>query len=346
VKIIFKSKKTLKNSKESPVVLYRGKEIVGDLLSSFGDSLKETRLTAALGYILSGYPDGFLKRYGFSGVVTRVLIEHVQGPDRTDIVLETTKGYLVIEAKTISNDPAKQINRYYKRFRRLGKPFFPIALVPYGQEAKQSGKIYYLPWGELAKFLDSSEFKKRLPIAQKFMLGEVLKYMERHGLIRDKAPKEIYAREINDEQSLDLFLKHHLYQCEFEKKTQLNQANYFAPHFGEKIESWHSGIRQGISYVSRIETVVVIESREEYRDAILKFHGKTYFKKHQKEMMYPVKKNGRLVLSLVFVEEPKLVFNPPIVKEYLQKGKGWLSKQAYSFDDFFKAMHREYIFEK
>jgi hypothetical protein len=35
--------------------------------------------------------------------------------------------------------------------------------------------------------------------------------------------------------------------------------------------------------------------------------------------------------------EPRLVFNPSIRKERLQKGKGWLSRRFFSFDELFAA---------
>jgi len=41
--------------------------------------------------------------------------------------------------------------------------------------------------------------------------------------------------------------------------------------------------------------------------------------------------------TFLFLDEPRLVFNPSIKKEKLQKGKGWLSKRVFSFDTFFEA---------
>jgi hypothetical protein len=36
-------------------------------------------------------------------------------------------------------------------------------------------------------------------------------------------------------------------------------------------------------------------------------------------------------------EQPRLVFNPPISKDLLQKGKGYLSRRTFSFDELFDA---------
>ena len=41
--------------------------------------------------------------------------------------------------------------------------------------------------------------------------------------------------------------------------------------------------------------------------------------------------------SLLFLVSPRLAFNPPVKKETLQKGSGWLSKRFLSFDELFSA---------
>lgn len=45
--------------------------------------------------------------------------------------------------------------------------------------------------------------------------------------------------------------------------------------------------------------------------------------------------------SLVVLAPPRLVFHPPIEKRYLQRGKGWLSRRTFSFDDLFVAWHHQ-----
>jgi hypothetical protein len=39
--------------------------------------------------------------------------------------------------------------------------------------------------------------------------------------------------------------------------------------------------------------------------------------------------------------QPRLVFNPPIGKKYLQPGSGFLIKHFFFFDDLFKAWQRQ-----
>ena len=42
---------------------------------------------------------------------------------------------------------------------------------------------------------------------------------------------EIYAREINEPITLALFIKGHIYGCNYEKRNKVVRAQYFAPHF-------------------------------------------------------------------------------------------------------------------
>ncbi len=58
---------------------------------------------------------------------------------------------------------------------------------------------------------------------------------------------------------------------------------------------------------------------------------KQYFDIIHREWTWKDKK----LRSMLFLGEHRLVFNPAINKENLQKGKGWLSKRTFSFDELF-----------
>jgi len=155
-----------------------------------------------------------------------------------------------------------------------------------------------------------------------------------------KESVEIYAREINEGKTLTLFLKSHLYGCNYEKGSRLPEARYFAPHFGQNIAANYPGIQVGISYIARIQTVEVVESWQDLIDIIKTVRGATWLRKH-KIFLDPIHKawnwNHGEKRYFLFLGTPRLVFNPSIGKEYLQKGKGWLSKRFYSFDSLFEA---------
>lgn len=56
---------------------------------------------------------------------------------------------------------------------------------------------------------------------------------------------EIYTREINVPETLDLFLKCRLYGCRHEPHSRLAEAHYFAPHFGRAVAQSRLSIRRG-----------------------------------------------------------------------------------------------------
>ena len=79
-------------------------------------------------------------------------------------------------------------------------------------------------------------------------------------MIQTNKSVEIYAREVNNEETLALFLKAQMYGCRYEKSSRLAEAHYFAPHFGQQIARNHPGVRVGISYIASIERVEVVET--------------------------------------------------------------------------------------
>lgn len=68
-------------------------------VGAFGASLRETRLMALLGSLIALEPEPFLNLFGFSGTARSVRLENRHQDDRSDILVETTAGTGVIEAK-------------------------------------------------------------------------------------------------------------------------------------------------------------------------------------------------------------------------------------------------------
>ena len=82
----------------------------------------------------------------------------------------------------------------------------------------------------------------------------------------------------------------------------------------------------------------MVETFEELGDVAAVVRGGHWYRAH-KQLIAPVEswgwKDARR--SFLFLGTPRLVFNPPVKKEKLQKGKGWLSKRFLSFDTLFDA---------
>src|SRR3989338_4174464 len=107
------------------IELLRGGSLVSTLVGAFGGSLRETRLTALLGYLIALVPDPFCVLFGFRGKARSVRLEHRHENDRSDIVVETTAGKGVVEAKIGSADPFEQSRKYGGRLTALFTDHIP-----------------------------------------------------------------------------------------------------------------------------------------------------------------------------------------------------------------------------
>ena len=164
-------------------------------------------------------------------------------------------------------------------------------------------------------------------------------------MIKDTESLEIYAREINEPVTLRLFMHGHMYVCDYDKNNKVVRAQYFAPHFGERIARQQPGIFQGVSYVAQIEEVIYAETWAEFKTEVCEKRGKAWWNNHAEIMdnMHRQKEwrwNETSARTFLLLGEPRLAFNPPIRKENLQSGKGFLSRRFFSFDDLFAAWGR------
>jgi hypothetical protein len=312
------------------IPIFRGGSVVSSLGNSFGGSLRETRLTATIGYLISLAPKPFLNLFNIREIPTEINLELSEDNGRSDIQLVTRKGTVVIEAKTELIDPLKQALRYNAKWR--------ILLTNYCAGSYVSGKkARYITWQNIADVC--AGLCKNHDYRVKFLSYDLITYLKEHKMIKRDDIIEIYAREINEEKTLALFLHGRLYGCDYERGSKLTEANYFAPHFGQSIANSHPGISTGISYVAKIESIEIAESVEDVKSVIRKNRGKAWLKKNL-DIVQPILdgwswKNVRR--NFLFLGEPRLVFNPAVKKEQLQKGKGWLSKRYLTFDELFKA---------
>jgi hypothetical protein len=303
--------------------------MVSSILGSFGSSLRETRMTAMLGYLIALAPTEFAALFGIRGKVLSIILEANHEQDRSDIQILTTEGALVIEAKRDAADPLPQVVKYPALKHILLTNFRP------GKRERGLKRVRYVNWSQVALTLG------RLAQSQsgitKFLSQDFKNYLEEHRLIRSKDSVEIYAREINEEITLNLFLKARMYVCDYQRGSRLPEALYFAPHFGKSIAYTHPGVNPGISYVARIENIEVVDGWEQLLQATASFRSKPWLKKHigYLEGIHRIWKWEGEKRSILYLGEPRLVFNPPVKKENLQAGKGWLSKRTFSFDDLF-----------
>jgi hypothetical protein len=202
--------------------------------------------------------------------------------------------------------------------------------------------LHYKTWPGVSQHLETIARRSRNAYV-KSLAKELVRYMNEHRLVRSNDSLEIYAREINEEVSLDMFLDAHIYGCGYQKEGgRISRAAYFAPCFGQYIARLRPGVFSGFSYVAKIEAIETTTDWHSYRDVVSKHRGKLWMKKH-KELLdalhrhkdWSWKKEDRRTIA--FLGTPRLVFNPPVNKDLLQKGKGFLSRNTFSFDELFNA---------
>ena len=316
------------------VTLYRGGTNVSSLLGAFGSSLRETRLTAMLGYLISLSPAEFSRAFGLKGTILFVSIEANHQRDRADIYLKTSRYNVVVEAKRDATDPSIQALKYPADKRVLITNYIPSMRQRSARGAK------YINWKDIGIILNSlaRSSSSRLKVASQ----DLRKYLEVHMMIRTRESTEIYAREINEDITLNLFLKGRIYGCNYQRNSRLPEALYFAPHFGNSIAQAHPGVKQGVSYIARIEAVEVVASWEQLLEVAKDHRGGQWLNKHRSYLEGIHKKWhwGKQRRSFLFLGEPRLIFNPPVKKDNLQKGKGFLSKRTFSFDQLFEAWNK------
>lgn len=313
----------------SSVPLLRAGQVVSTLTGAFGQALRETRITAILGYLVALNPSSFERLFGLRGDVRNVGVETRHEDGRSDVLVETSLGRWVIEAKLDASDPLQQTKRY-------GAKYSVLLCFRRTAPSQMRAGVRYVHWEDLAL-----ELRRRQGVGasmQKLVSRDLLQYLEDKNVVRKHEAVEIYAREINEETTLRLFLKATLYGCDYKAGSRLTEARYFAPHFGQRVSNEYPGVTTGISYVSKVEGMQTVSTWRELKEALIEERGKIWFNKHE-EFVLPLHRQWKWPKSRTFLllGEPRLVFNPPVRKENIQSGRGYLSKQFLSFDELFEA---------
>ena len=118
--------------------LTRANQDVGSFLSVLG-SLRETRLTAVLGFLVSRFPLEFGPALGFRPSPTdEIAVEETEAGDRYDVLIQQSGETHVIEGKIGPTQRTDQLLRYVRSVRRTrGRPP-ALTVVDDGSEFRQS----------------------------------------------------------------------------------------------------------------------------------------------------------------------------------------------------------------
>ena len=315
------------------IELLRGGSVVSSFAGAFGRALRETRLTAILGYLIALEPEPFCKLFGFRGRPLSVSLEARHASDRSDILIKTTGGVGVIEAKITATDPFRQVRKYPADWR--------VLLTEYAASGKQKRLrgVKYLRWQSLEETLQRLGRSPSNPV--RYVSLDLLSYLREHGMIKKPESVEIYARDINDEAQLNLFFDAQMYQCPYDKGRLLAEAFYFSPYFCRKVVFRLARVQVGISYIAKIEHVEVVETWRELLQRVREVRKKPWLDGHLRCLRrtlhgldWPRKR------SFLFLSKPRLAFDPPVVKKDIGINAGFLGKRVFSFDNLFAAQHR------
>jgi hypothetical protein len=321
------------------VELLRAGSVVSSFAGAFGASMRETRVTAILGYLIALRSQPFCRAFGVGGTIESVRIEARHNLDRSDILIESTDGLAVIEAKIGAADPFKQSKKYPAKWRILITQYLPTL------NQKTIAGVQYWRWREIAELIreNAAEFSKS---DVRFVSDDLITYLKEYNMISDDEAAEIYARDLNSDETADFFLKGHLYGCPYAKTGRLSELKYFAPYFGRKVSDSHPGLQEGISYIAKIISVQVAETAEDFMRIATEVRKKTTFRGEQQYVEDFAKWffEKRKRYSCAFLSIPRLAFNPPIQKPFLQDGRGFLNRHYYLFDEFYQAWGGKEIF--
>lgn len=315
-------------------VIIRSNNGKSDLLSSMGSDLKETRITGFLGYLLSLRPTNLLKLFQIKDErIISVQIERKLKSQRCDIIVRTSAVDYIIEAKLFYEDPTPQLLKQKLEYKNISQSEIKLIGITNNKSIENS-KAAIFDWNDIYNCLNDSQ-----SIKIKILCEELKLHLENNGLVKIDTP-DIYAREVADLTSLNMFLKAQIYYCPYMKSSKIEKCKYFAPHFSKNIIKISPGINYGISYVAKICGIEYVENIDDLKKVVFQ-----HIKANKLRSLFPevsdIVKNinipSKKAQILLLLNKPHLLFNPPIQKDKLQEGSGWLSKQYFSFEDFFEA---------
>jgi hypothetical protein len=333
----------------STLRLSRAHREVGSFLSVLG-SLRETRLTAVLGFLVSRFPEEFGPLLGFRPLpADEISVEETDGGERYDVLVRRSGETHIIEGKIGPTQRVDQLLRYIKSIRRSHGRRPALTVVDDGSEFCQSRhrafqkveqqvkSLRFVTWSQVAAVCSVIATKRRNQIADPVgvaIAGEMATHLKENNMTTD-------LRDVSDTYSVQLYFRHNVYKCQskFYKSAQRNL--YFAPYFTRKMADAISQdnlvpVGEGISFVSRIGKVQVIDTQ----DVLAYFKASKHPK--PKEAAELIRKSHRAKeVLLMTLGEPRLMFVSPVTKAKLTRvipfGTGAMGSRSCSFDDLLAA---------
>jgi len=208
---------------------------------------------------------------------------------------------------------------------------------------QQVKAMNFVSWTEVANVCQSIAIKNKnrqtnptgSVIAQEFAshLKETNMAKEEH--------REIYLRDVSSSDSIELYFRHKIYRCQSNFFNSARQNLYFAPYFTRQMADQISEtnlvpIGEGLSFVSRIKLIHVIDTRDVR--GFLKEHNHPDAVRAAEIIR---KKHRAKEVLMLMLGEPRLIFVSPVTKAKLAKklsfGTGAMGSRSCTFDDLLSA---------
>ena len=148
---------------------------------------------------------------------------------------------------------------------------------------------------------------------------------------------EISLRDVSDIHSVRLYFKHRIYKCQSKYYKSAHRNLYFAPYFTRSMAQRISGenlvpVGEGISFVSRVEAVQVVERRD--LRSFLK-EGRHAAPEEAADVIGRGIRGGEILL--MSLGEPRHLFVSPVTKAKLGFGQGLMGSRSCTFDRLLEA---------
>ncbi len=285
-----------------------------------------------------------------------ICVEETDEGDRYDVLIRRSGESHIIEGKIGPAQKLDQLLRYIQSLRHKRGRRPALTVVDDGSEFRHSRQrafeaversvkaLKFVTWTDVAKVCCDIARKRRNQIADPTgvtIAQELAIHLKENGMTAEAQP-EIYLRDVSSFDSVQLYFRHHLYKCQSNFYNSARRNLYFAPYFtrhmADKISEGNLvPVGEGISFVSRVKSVQVIDTRD-----VLEF---------LKDLQHPnaveaakiVRKNhdGKEVLMMM-LGEPRLMFISPVTKAKLTAksfpfGQGTMGSRSCTFDDLLAA---------
>lgn len=155
---------------------------------------------------------------------------------------------------------------------------------------------------------------------------------------------EIYSRDVAEYDAVKMFFDLQLYVCKTLQTPKPRKAQYFAPYFAQKVRNSFPTIQEGFTYIAVIKETTLIDSWKAFKAEChkRKDNGQEWMDTHTTTLNELENAwSWDVDHTLFFLGEPRLVFNPPILKRTFGGGSGQLAKHYFSFDNLYEAWNHK-----